>query len=137
MVWFAATVGTDVGYLDMLGPFIVGGIGVSMAIPCGQSAAVAAVADRDVATASGINSTMRELGGVFGIAVTVAVFGAVGGFASSGRVRRRLPRRGARRRRALAARRGGRLAAPHPAGPGRPRHPRAGSSDRHVEGAAA
>ena len=66
----------------MLGPFIVGGIGVSMAIPCGQSAAVAAVEDRDVATASGINSTMRELGGVFGIAVTVAVFGAVGGFAS-------------------------------------------------------
>ena len=66
----------------MLGPFVVGGIGVSMAIPCGQSAAVAAVADRDVATASGINSTMRELGGVFGIAVTVAVFGAVGGYAS-------------------------------------------------------
>ena len=82
MLWFAATVGTDVGYLDMLGPFVVGGIGVSMAIPCGQSAAVAAVEDRDVATASGINSTMRELGGVFGIAVTVAVFGAVGGYAS-------------------------------------------------------
>ena len=83
MLWFAATVGTDVGYLDMLGPFVVGGIGVSMAIPCGQSAAVAAVADRDVATASGINSTMRELGGVLGIAVTVAVFGATGGYASA------------------------------------------------------
>ena len=81
-LWFAVTVGTDVGYLDMLGPFIVGGVGVSMAIPCGQSAAVAAVADRDVATASGINSTMRELGGVLGIAVTVAVFGAVGGYGS-------------------------------------------------------
>ena len=80
--WFAAKIGTDVRYLDMLGPFVVGGIGVSMAIPCGQSAAVAGVAERDVATASGINSTMRELGGVFGIAVTVAVFGAVGGYAS-------------------------------------------------------
>ena len=43
-------------YLDMLGPFVVGGVGVSMAIPCGQSAVVAAVADRDVATASGVNS---------------------------------------------------------------------------------
>ena len=82
LVWFATTVGTDMGYLDMLGPFVVGGLGVSMAIPCGQSAAVAAVADRDVATAAGINSTMRELGGVLGIAVTVAVFGAVGGYAS-------------------------------------------------------
>ena len=82
LVWFAATVGTDVGFLDMLGPFVVGGLGVSMAIPCGQSAAVAAVADRDVATASGVNSTMRQLGGVLGIAVTVAVFGAAGGYAS-------------------------------------------------------
>ena len=82
MVWFATTVGTDMSYVDMLGPFVVGGLGVSMAIPCGQSAAVAAVADRDVATASGVNSTMRELGGVLGIAVTVAVFGARGGYAS-------------------------------------------------------
>ncbi len=36
-----------------------------------------------MATASGINSTMRELGGVLGIAVTVAVFGATGGYASA------------------------------------------------------
>jgi hypothetical protein len=35
-----------------------------------------------VSTASGINSTMRQLGGVLGIAVTVAVFGATGGFTS-------------------------------------------------------
>jgi EmrB/QacA subfamily drug resistance transporter len=82
LVWFATTAGTDMSYLDMLGPFVVGGLGVSMAIPCGQSAAVAAVADRDVATAAGVNSTMRELGGVFGIAVTVAVFGVVGGYSS-------------------------------------------------------
>ncbi len=68
--------------MDTLGPFILGGIGVSLAIPCGQSAVVGAVADRDVATASGVNATMRELGGVFGIAVTVAVFGARGGFTS-------------------------------------------------------
>jgi EmrB/QacA subfamily drug resistance transporter len=82
MVWFASTVGTDLTYAGMLGPFIVGGFGVSLAIPCGQSAVVAAVADRDVATASGVNATMRELGGVLGIAVTVAVFGVRGGFAS-------------------------------------------------------
>ena len=117
MVWFATTVGTDMSYLDMLGPFVVGGLGVSMAIPCGQSAAVAAVADRDVATASGVNSTMRELGGVLGIAVTVAVFGAVGGYASPGRVRRRLPRRAARRGRALAARSGRRSGGSRPGGP--------------------
>jgi EmrB/QacA subfamily drug resistance transporter len=82
MVWFALIADTDMGYLDALGPFVVGGIGVSLAIPCGQSAVVSAVADRDVATASGVNGTMRQLGGVIGIAVTVAVFGAYGGFTS-------------------------------------------------------
>jgi EmrB/QacA subfamily drug resistance transporter len=81
MLWFGLTVGTDLAYLDTLGPFVLGGIGVSLAIPCGQSAVVAAVADRDVATASGVIATMRELGGVLGIAVTVAVFGTVGGYA--------------------------------------------------------
>ena len=59
MVWFATTVGTDLTYLDTLGPFVLGGFGVSLAIPCGQSAVIAAVADRDVATASGVNATLR------------------------------------------------------------------------------
>ena len=82
MLWFAATVTAGGDYLDVLGPFVVGGIGVSMAVPCGQSAVVAAVDDRDVGTAAGVNGTMRELGGVFGIALTVAVFGAYGGYGS-------------------------------------------------------
>ncbi|WP_028644426.1 DHA2 family efflux MFS transporter permease subunit [Nocardioides sp. URHA0020] len=82
MLWFAGTVTAGGDYLDALGPFVIGGIGVSMAVPCGQSAVVAAVEDRDVGTASGINSTMRELGGVFGISLTVAVFGAYGGYGS-------------------------------------------------------
>ncbi|MBZ5738817.1 DHA2 family efflux MFS transporter permease subunit [Nocardioides mangrovi] len=82
MLWFAATVTAGGDYLDALGPFVVGGVGVSMAVPCGQSAVVAAVEDRDVGTASGVNATMRELGGVFGVALTVAVFGAHGGYAS-------------------------------------------------------
>ena len=84
MLWLALTVDTGIGYLQVLGPFVLGGVGVSLAIPGGQSAAVAAVADRDMATAAGVNSTVRQLGGVLGIAVSVAVFGAVGGFASPG-----------------------------------------------------
>jgi len=82
MAWFAVVAGTDLAYVDTLVPFVVGGIGVSLAIPCGQSAVISAVADRDVATASGVNGTVRQLGGVLGIAVTVAVFGSRGGFAS-------------------------------------------------------
>lgn len=82
MLWFALVVDTGSTYVDALGPFVLGGLGVSLAIPGGQSAAVAAVEDRDVATAAGVNSTVRQLGGVLGIAVTVAVFGAAGGFTS-------------------------------------------------------
>ncbi len=83
MVWFATTVGHRPRATSTCWDrsWSVGS-GSRWPFPCGQSAAVAAVADRDVATASGVNSTMRELGGVFGIAVTVAVFGAVGGYAS-------------------------------------------------------
>jgi EmrB/QacA subfamily drug resistance transporter len=83
MLWIAGVVDTGSGYLDVLGPFVIGGAGVSLAVPCGQSAVVAAVDDRDVGTAAGVNATMRELGGVFGIALTVAVFGAYGGYGSA------------------------------------------------------
>jgi hypothetical protein len=36
-----------------------------------------------VGKAAGVNSTMRELGGVFGIAVAVAVFAGSGGYGSA------------------------------------------------------
>ena len=59
----------------------------------------------------GRQRTMRELGGVLGIAVTVAVFGSAAA-SRPRRLRRRLPRRGARRGRAVAARSGGRFRLP-------------------------
>ena len=40
--------------------------------------------------AAGINSMMRELGGVFGIAVVVAVFAGAGSYASAAGVHRRI-----------------------------------------------
>ena len=55
MLWIAGVVDTGSGYLDVLGPFVVGGVGVSLAVPCGQSAVVSAVEDRDVGTAAGID----------------------------------------------------------------------------------
>ena len=42
-----------------------------------------AVAPEAIGKASGVNSTLRELGGVFGIAVAVAVFAGAGGYASA------------------------------------------------------
>ena len=70
------------GVPELLGPFIVGGIGVSMAIPAAQNSVVGSATAELVGKSAGVNSMMRELGGVFGIAVVVAVFAGAGSYAS-------------------------------------------------------
>ena len=83
MAWLASIAEPDFAYTSLLGPFIVAGVGVSMAIPAAQNSVVGSVEDDDLGKASGANSMMRELGGVFGIAVAVAVFAANGSYHSS------------------------------------------------------
>jgi MFS family permease len=80
--WMALIAAPGMEYSALLGPFIVGGVGVSMAIPAAQNAVVGAAADAVIGKAAGANSMMRELGGVFGIAVCVAVFAGAGSYAS-------------------------------------------------------
>jgi EmrB/QacA subfamily drug resistance transporter len=83
MLWVALIADTGMAYSQLLAPFIVAGVGVSMAIPAAQNSAVATVAEHEIGKAAGANSMMRELGGVFGVAVAVAVFAATGGYASA------------------------------------------------------
>lgn len=83
MAWLALIVKPGLGYSEMLAPFIVAGVGVSMAIPSAQNSVVGSVALDAIGKAAGANSMMRELGGVFGIAVVVAVFAGAGGYASA------------------------------------------------------
>src|SRR3954470_3937129 len=66
----------------MLAPFIIAGVGVSMAIPAAQNSVVGSVATEAIGKAAGTNSMMRELGGVFGIAIAVAVFAGAGSYLS-------------------------------------------------------
>jgi EmrB/QacA subfamily drug resistance transporter len=82
MAWLALIAEPGMAYSQMLAPFIVGGVGVSMAIPSAQSSVIGSVADAALGKAAGANSMMRELGGVFGIAVVVAVFAGAGSYAS-------------------------------------------------------
>jgi hypothetical protein len=53
-----------------------------MALPAAQTAVMGAVAPAEAGKASGTFNTMRQLGGVFGIALLVAVFAGAGGYAS-------------------------------------------------------
>jgi len=83
LAWIAIIAEPDMAYSSMLAPFIVAGVGVSMAIPAAQNSVIGSVDPSAIGKAAGVNSMMRELGGVFGIAVTVAVFAAAGGYASA------------------------------------------------------
>jgi EmrB/QacA subfamily drug resistance transporter len=82
MAWVALIADASMSYTQLLAPFIVAGVGVSMAIPAAQNSVVASVPDDTLGKAAGANSMMRELGGVFGIAIAVAVFAAAGSYAS-------------------------------------------------------
>jgi EmrB/QacA subfamily drug resistance transporter len=81
--WIALIADPDIAYSELVLPLIVAGVGVSMAIPAAQNSVVGSVADAAIGKAAGANSMMRELGGVFGIAVAVAVFAGAGSYASA------------------------------------------------------
>jgi EmrB/QacA subfamily drug resistance transporter len=83
MAWIALAAGPGTDYAELVPPLIIAGAGISMTFPAAQNAAVGAVPADAIGKASGTNSTMRELGGVFGIAVSVAAFTGAGSLGSA------------------------------------------------------
>jgi EmrB/QacA subfamily drug resistance transporter len=82
MAWVAAIASPGMTYWHTIAPMVIAGAGVSMAIPASQSAVMNAVAPGELGKASGAFATMRQLGGVFGLAVAAAVFTGAGSYAS-------------------------------------------------------
>jgi EmrB/QacA subfamily drug resistance transporter len=80
--WVAAVAGPHMAYGSLIAPLMLAGCGISLAIPAAQSAVMSAVAPEALGTASGTFNMLRQLGGVFGIAISVAVFAHAGGYAS-------------------------------------------------------
>jgi EmrB/QacA subfamily drug resistance transporter len=83
MAWLALIAEPGLAFTEMLAPSIVTGLGASAAIPTSANAVVGAVSIDAVGKAAGANGMLRELGGVFGIAVAVAVFAGAGSYASA------------------------------------------------------
>ncbi|MDN3354988.1 DHA2 family efflux MFS transporter permease subunit [Actinomadura sp. DC4] len=83
MGWIALVASPDLSYAALVTPMSIAGIGFALAIPAVTKAAVSTSAPADIGRASGAYSTMRQLGGAFGVAVPAAVFGATGGYASA------------------------------------------------------
>jgi EmrB/QacA subfamily drug resistance transporter len=82
MGWIALSTSGTMTYGEIVAPLIIAGVGISMSFPAAQNSVISSVPPEAIGKASGVNTTMRELGGVFGIAVSVAVFAAAGSYAS-------------------------------------------------------
>jgi EmrB/QacA subfamily drug resistance transporter len=82
MAWIAAIAKPELSYTALVGPLVMAGVGISMAIPAAQNSVVGSVPDDLLGKAAGVNSMMRELGGVFGVAVAAAVFSGAGHYGS-------------------------------------------------------
>ncbi|MFL5869040.1 MAG: MFS transporter [Thermoleophilaceae bacterium] len=81
-LWIALIASPGLAYSHLVVPLVVAGIGISIAIPAAQNSVLGSMAEEAVGKAAGTNSVMRELGGVFGIAIAVAVFAGAGSYAS-------------------------------------------------------
>ena len=80
--WIASIARPNLPFSHLVVPLVVAGVGISMAIPSAQNSVVGSATLETAGKLAGINSMMRELGGVFGIAVAVAVFAGFGGYSS-------------------------------------------------------
>jgi predicted MFS family arabinose efflux permease len=81
MAWIAVIAGPGLAYPAMIAPMIISGFGFG--IPAVTKSVVSSVAPGDIGKASGAFSTMRQLGGAFGVAIPAAVFAAAGSYASA------------------------------------------------------
>ena len=79
MFWLAMTMSADVEYGELVGAFILAGLGMGLVFAPSSTAVLANMVPNDHAKASGTNSTFREIGVALGVAVLTAVFTGSGG----------------------------------------------------------
>jgi MFS family permease len=79
-LWLAYNVSNGNPYADSIPALLVAGCGTSMTLPAVQNSVMNSVPPAHLGKASGTFNSMRQLGGVFGVAVASAVFSAVGSY---------------------------------------------------------
>jgi len=80
--WLALVTSSTVGYLTLVPAFVVSGVGMALFFVPVANTVLGSVRPDQEGIASGTNNAIRELGGVFGIAVLASVFSASGSYAS-------------------------------------------------------
>ncbi|OLZ52382.1 MFS transporter [Amycolatopsis coloradensis] len=81
LAWLALTIAPGMSYGAMIPAFILAGIGMGLVFAANPATVIGSVADAEHNKASGVNNTVRELGGALGIAVLTTLF--THGFTSS------------------------------------------------------
>jgi EmrB/QacA subfamily drug resistance transporter len=80
--WIAAVSTPTTPYIDLVLPFAISGIGMGMFFAPIANIVLGSVRNVEEGQASGANNAIRELGGVFGVAVLASVFAHYGGYTS-------------------------------------------------------
>jgi len=83
LAWLASILTPTTPYADMVVPFILCGVGMTLFFVPLASVVLGTLPKALEGVASGANAAFRELGGVLGIAVLGAVFSSNGGYASA------------------------------------------------------
>src|SRR3954462_4874043 len=83
LAWVASIASPTVPYAELGVALTVAGVGPSLCFPAVANTVMSAVRPADVGVASGTNSALRELGGVFGVAVLASVFARPGVYGSA------------------------------------------------------
>ena len=82
LAWIAAVGSPTVAYSALVVPFVLSGIGMALYFAPVANVVLSSVRPEEEGQASGANNAIRELGGVFGVAVLASVFAHYGGYGS-------------------------------------------------------
>lgn len=80
--WVALIAEPGMAYSELVPALVVAGVGIALVFPTVANTVVGSVSPSDMGIASGTNSSLREIGGVFGIAILATVFVQEGVYSS-------------------------------------------------------
>jgi MFS family permease len=83
LAWIGLISEPDTPYSQLIAPFIIAGVGMALFFAPMANVILSAVRQQEEGQASGANNAVRELGGVFGVAVLAAVFAHLGGYGTA------------------------------------------------------
>ena len=83
LAWIGLVSTPDVPYSALVAPFVIAGVGMALFFAPVANVVLSAVRPQEEGQASGANNSIRELGGVFGVAVLAAIFARAGGYESA------------------------------------------------------